>query len=405
MIAGRVVQGAAGSTILACGLSLPSVANSGQAQLRAVSLGCRRGCRGSGGSAHGWGAVELAGWQGLFWLDAGIAVACMLVTAATVSESSDPTRSRSIDYAGSVLIAMTLAPIVLAPSKGADWGWFSAATIVCVLIGIVSGFAFVAVERRVAVPMLDLHLLRNRILVGATIAILIGAGTINGLMYRSACTSRIRTPWVLPAPAGLATLPATAGLVAVALRAAPAAKLGGRQVIAVGSPHHHGRIRRGRLRQGGLAVRRIRPAARGDRCRDGHVERPLLVGVDRVRARQPGRLGIRCLQHGPVCGRGRCYRAGRDDLRGGDLRPDRRRPTGLGGAGVRAGGRVVGHGGDQLSSASSWLSSWAGTAVQAAPSMTPRPQRRPTPTRCRRPPRRPRSTCSECAVSAAAADT
>src|SRR5512134_2295153 len=35
VIAGRVVQGAAGSTILACGLSLLSVANSGQAQLRA----------------------------------------------------------------------------------------------------------------------------------------------------------------------------------------------------------------------------------------------------------------------------------------------------------------------------------------------------------------------------------
>ena len=292
--------------------------------------------------------VELAGWQGLFWLDAGIAVACMLVTAATVSESSDPTRSRSIDYAGSVPIAMTLAPIVLAPSKGADWGWFSAATIVCVLIGIVSGFAFVAVERRVAVPMLDLHLLRNRILVGATIAILIGAGTINGLMYpvslyfqnpnalRFSSPSRPRYIARHRRPRGRRpSVP-------------PAAKLGGRQVIAVGSPHHHGRIRRGRLRQGGLAVRRIRPPLAAIAVGMGHVERPLLVGVDRVRARQPGRLGIRCLQHGPVCGRGRCYRAGRDDLRGGDLRPDRRRPTGLGGAGVRAGGRVVGHGGDQL---------------------------------------------------------
>src|SRR5438552_2645384 len=38
VIAGRVIQGAAGATILACGLSLLSVANDGQAQLRAVSL-------------------------------------------------------------------------------------------------------------------------------------------------------------------------------------------------------------------------------------------------------------------------------------------------------------------------------------------------------------------------------
>ena len=38
VIAGRVIQGAAGATILACGLSLLSVANEGDAQLRAVSL-------------------------------------------------------------------------------------------------------------------------------------------------------------------------------------------------------------------------------------------------------------------------------------------------------------------------------------------------------------------------------
>src|SRR6188768_3080244 len=36
VIAGRVIQGAAGATILACGLSLLTVANSGQEQLRAV---------------------------------------------------------------------------------------------------------------------------------------------------------------------------------------------------------------------------------------------------------------------------------------------------------------------------------------------------------------------------------
>ena len=83
-----------------------SVANSGQAQLRAVSLwGAAAAVGAAAGPLMGGVLVELAGWQGLFWLDAGIAVACMLVTAATVSESSDPTRSRSIDYAGSVLIA------------------------------------------------------------------------------------------------------------------------------------------------------------------------------------------------------------------------------------------------------------------------------------------------------------
>jgi MFS family permease len=38
VIAGRLIQGASGATILACGLSLLSVATSGDANLRAVSL-------------------------------------------------------------------------------------------------------------------------------------------------------------------------------------------------------------------------------------------------------------------------------------------------------------------------------------------------------------------------------
>src|SRR5690349_23824728 len=46
IIAGRVVQGAAGSTILACGMSLLSVGSSGAGQMRAITI---------------WGAASAAG--------------------------------------------------------------------------------------------------------------------------------------------------------------------------------------------------------------------------------------------------------------------------------------------------------------------------------------------------------
>ena len=184
----------------------------------------------------GGALVTVAGWQGLFWVDAVIGVICILIAARQVSESHDPTRSRSIDYAGSILIALTLAPVVLALSKGSAWGWVSAATIGCLALGIVSGIGFVMVERRVAVPMLDLDLLRNRVLVGSTIAILIGAGTINALMYLlSLYFQNPDTLGFTTLQAGLATLPATVGLVAIAA-AVPrlTARLGGRQVVGLG---------------------------------------------------------------------------------------------------------------------------------------------------------------------------
>src|SRR3954453_10239915 len=130
VIAGRFIQGAAGATILACGLSLLSVAMRGEAQLRAVSLwGAADAVGAAAGPLLGGVLVELTSWQGLFWVDAAIGVVCIFVTAGKVSESRDPDRSRSIDYAGTLLVALTLAPLILALSKGSAWGWISAATL------------------------------------------------------------------------------------------------------------------------------------------------------------------------------------------------------------------------------------------------------------------------------------
>src|SRR3954468_6527196 len=237
VIAGRVIQGAAGATILACGLSLLSVANPGKSQLRAVSLwGAAAAVGAAAGPLLGGVLVEVASWQALFWVDAGVAVVCILLTAAKVTESRDPDRPRSIDFAGSLLVGLTLMPLVLAVSKGSDWGWTSLATLGSLAVSVAAGFAFVAVEKRVAVPMLDLALLRNRVLVGSTIAILIGAGTINALMYLLSLYFQDPNPLGFTTlQAGLATLPATVGLVAIAA-AVPrlTARLGGRQVVAIG---------------------------------------------------------------------------------------------------------------------------------------------------------------------------
>src|SRR3954470_6452725 len=184
VVGGRMVQGAAGATILACGMSLLSVASSGAAQMKAITLWGAASAAGAAiGPLIGGILVESTGWQGLFWIDAGIAAACVPLTLATVQESRDPNRSSSIDFLGSALVALVLAPVVLALSEGNDWGWTSPAVIGCLAVAIAAGFAFVHVERRVEAPLVDLRLLRNRVLVGSTIAILIVAGTINGLMY------------------------------------------------------------------------------------------------------------------------------------------------------------------------------------------------------------------------------
>src|SRR5919112_1268088 len=135
VIIGRMIQGAAGSTLLACGMSPLSVASSGAGQMRAITLWGAASAAGAAlGPVVGGVLVETTGWQGLFWIDAAIAAVCVPITLASVQESRDPNRPRSIDMAGTVLIAVILVPLVLALSEGGEWGWLSLATLACFVV-------------------------------------------------------------------------------------------------------------------------------------------------------------------------------------------------------------------------------------------------------------------------------
>jgi len=237
IIGGRMIQGAAGSTLLACGLSLLSVSESGPAEVRAVSLwGAAAALGAAAGPLVGGALVDTTGWQGLFWIDAVIAALVIPLTLRTVAESRDQNRSHSIDIAGTLLVAAILVPLVLALSKGTEWGWASGATIICLLGSAVAAVAFVAVERRVPSPLVDLRLLRNAVLVGSTLAILISAGVINGLMFVMSLFFQDPAGFAMsPLQAGMATLPAIAGMVAIApFVSGLATRYGSRQVMALG---------------------------------------------------------------------------------------------------------------------------------------------------------------------------
>ena len=218
-------------------MSLLSVASSGAGQMRAITLwGAASAAGAAMGPLIGGALVSLSGWQGLFWLDAAIAAACVPLTLARVQESRDPGRSRSIDFAGTLLIAVALVPLVLAFSKGGDWGWTSAATLGCLVASVVGAVLFVVVEKRVSTPLVDLALLRNQVLVGATLAILIVAGAINGLMYILSLYLQDPATFGLSAlETGVATLPAAAAMIVVTPFITPlAARIGTRFAIVAG---------------------------------------------------------------------------------------------------------------------------------------------------------------------------
>lgn len=237
VVIGRLIQGAAGAAILATGLCLLSVATQGPARLRAVSLwGAASAAGAAAGPVVGGVLAEATGWQGLFWIDAVIAAICVPWVVLTVGESRDPDRPRSVDYAGTALVAAILAPFVFAVTMGSTWGWFSAATLGCLAISVLAKIGFVVVEKRVAAPLVDLALLRNTLLVGSTLAILIGAGAIAGLSFLiSLYFQDPATFGMTSLQAGLATMPLAVVVILTAPAITPLAnRFGGRPIVVAG---------------------------------------------------------------------------------------------------------------------------------------------------------------------------
>ena len=166
VIAGRMIQGAAGSTILACGMSLLSVDASGAGQMKAITL---------------WGAASAAG------AAAGPRRGCARRShrlagtlldrrghrrpRASRHDRDGPRVPRSTPVAVDRLARDSLdrldpRPPRARPQRGHAWGWLSAATVSCFVISVLGAVAFVKVEQRVEAPIVELELLRNRVLVG-----------------------------------------------------------------------------------------------------------------------------------------------------------------------------------------------------------------------------------------------
>ncbi|HWT24490.1 MAG TPA: MFS transporter, partial [Solirubrobacteraceae bacterium] len=161
VIAGRIVQGM-GAAIgpLALGIARDTLPPERLTQ----GIGILVGASGAGaaiGFLLSGALVDLVSVSAIFWFLLVVALALMAAAAALVPES--PVRARvPVDAAGAVVVGAALAALLLAISKGNDWGWTSGR-----VLGLLAGAAallagFVAVERRAAAPLVDLRLVARR---------------------------------------------------------------------------------------------------------------------------------------------------------------------------------------------------------------------------------------------------
>ncbi len=122
------------------------------------------------------GVLVSIDWQWVFWFNVPLGLAAAAWGGLVLRELSTPDTRRGLDLAGTVTYVTGLTGLVLAVSKGGLSGWDDPVVIGGLIAAAILLPAFIAIERSVSVPMLDLSIFRNRLFAAAT-----GAAFINGL--------------------------------------------------------------------------------------------------------------------------------------------------------------------------------------------------------------------------------
>jgi MFS family permease len=223
LIMARIVQGLGGGAILACGLGLIGQAYPGVGLARATGIwAAALGAGVAVGPIVSAALDSLAGWRLVYWFCALAAAVFAAVGRALLAESrtSNP---RQIDIAGTLLLGFGMAAL-LAGLTESRTGWDQPSVYVLFIGAVLLLAGFVAVERRLASPMLDLSLFRRGDFVAATIAALAsGAGVLSIMSLIPFILQRAMGLDIVLGSIVLLAWSATSAITAIATRWIPAA--------------------------------------------------------------------------------------------------------------------------------------------------------------------------------------
>ena len=159
----RLVQGTGGALLFSNSAALLTDAFPPTERGRALGLNQVAGTLGSvlGLALGGILAGSFLGWRSIFWINLPFGTFATLWAYFKLEEVSEPRRNEKLDPSGNVLFAAGLAISLVGLMLGALVGW-SAWFEGLIGAGVLCIVGFVAVERRVGFPMMDLSLFRIR---------------------------------------------------------------------------------------------------------------------------------------------------------------------------------------------------------------------------------------------------
>jgi EmrB/QacA subfamily drug resistance transporter len=236
LIATRFVKGVSAAFTAPAGLSIITTSFAeGAARNKAISIYTATGATGfSLGLVFG-GLLTEIGWRWVFFLPVPIALVTLIAATQLVPpEERQAPRGRSFDLAGAVTLTAAMLLLVYTVVEVPDVGWASARTLgsFAAVAAILAGF--VAIERRTAVPLVRLGILRSSSLVRANIAAMLLVGSWFGFQFIATLYMQQLRGWS-PLETGLAIFPGGFLVAVLAPRVGPLViRFGIQRLVTVG---------------------------------------------------------------------------------------------------------------------------------------------------------------------------
>jgi hypothetical protein len=166
--------------------------------------------------------AAFGGWTIPYWCSAAASLVLALAGRLLLAESRAD-NPRRVDIAGTLLLGFGMAAL-LAGMTQSRTGWDQPLVYVLLLGGLALLAAFVAVEKRIASPMLDLSLFRRPDFAGATVAALAsGAGVLSIMSFIPMLLERAMGASTMTGAVVLMAWSATSAVTAIAARWLPMA--------------------------------------------------------------------------------------------------------------------------------------------------------------------------------------
>jgi EmrB/QacA subfamily drug resistance transporter len=160
----------------------------------------------------------ITGWRWVFLINVPIGVVALLMVLAFLHLPRFHKHSAPrIDWWGATAVVVTLVPLLLVAEQGREWGWGSAGSITCFVIGVVGLIAFIFIERAMGPDaIIPLRLFRSRTFSMATVLGFLVGFAMFGAMLTLPLYLQLVTG-LTPTESGFATLPMIGGLMVASI--------------------------------------------------------------------------------------------------------------------------------------------------------------------------------------------